>query len=49
MSGCRFAACWTHAGRKIDECQGAFPAQTASLRSGALTSFGGLITGGKQA
>ena len=28
-----FAACWTHARRKIDECRGAFPIQVAKLES----------------
>ena len=29
----KFAACWAHARRKIDECRGAFPAQVAKLES----------------
>ena len=29
----RFAACWAHAHRKIDECRGAFPIQVAKLES----------------
>ncbi|MEM1228305.1 MAG: transposase [Planctomycetota bacterium] len=34
-SDCRikFAACWAHARRKIDECRGAFPIQVAKLES----------------
>lgn len=28
-----FAACWSHARRKIDECRGAFPLQVAKLES----------------
>jgi hypothetical protein len=29
----RFAACWAHARRKIDECRSAFPVQVAKLES----------------
>ncbi len=29
----KFAACWAHARRKIDECRGAFPTQVAKLES----------------
>lgn len=29
----KFAACWAHARRKIDECRGAFPDQVAKLES----------------
>ena len=28
-----FAACWSHARRKIDECRSAFPTQVAQLES----------------
>jgi len=28
-----FAACWSHARRKVDECRGAFPVQVAKLES----------------